>query len=63
MMATLIALKAEVERTLKLQTPLHFTFSGAMEAHLLAKELAKAQIGVILTFPKPLPMLWESRRM
>ena len=63
MMATLIALKGEIERTLKLEKPLRFTFSGAMEAHLLAKELAKAHIGVILTFPKPLPMLWESRRM
>ena len=62
-MATLIALKTEIEHTLNLTHPLRFTFAGAQEAHLLAKELAEARVGVILTIPRPLPMLWESRRM
>ena len=60
-MATLINLKAEFEaetgRKLKL------TFSGATEAHILAKEIAEADISVVLTSPRPFPMLWEQKRM
>lgn len=60
-MATLINLKAQFEaatgRKLKL------TFSGATEAHILAKEIAEADISVVLTSLRPFPMLWEQRRM
>ena len=62
-MATLVALKYEVERKLALAHKLRFTFVGAMEAHLLARELGEAGVGVILTMPRPLPMFWDSRRM
>ncbi|TRM69894.1 hypothetical protein BD626DRAFT_422385 [Schizophyllum amplum] len=60
-MATLILLKAEVEqaRNVKLQV----TFAGATEAHLLAKEIGEAQIGVILNPSRPFPGTWESRRI
>ena len=62
-MATLIALKSEAERVLALSAPLKFTFSGAREAHLLAKEIGEAAIGVILTQPRPFPQTWDAHRM
>lgn len=39
------------------------TFAGASEAHLLAKEIGEAGIGVLLTHPRPFPNVWEQRRM
>ena len=39
------------------------TFAGASEAHLLAKEIGEAGIGVLLTRPRPFPTVWEQRRM
>ena len=39
------------------------TFAGASEAHLLAKEIGEAGIGVLLTRPRPFPAVWEQRRM
>ena len=62
-MATLISLKSEVEHDLALSAPLKITFTGAREAHLLAKEIGQAGIGVILTEPRPFPKEWEARRM
>ncbi|PPR01451.1 hypothetical protein CVT26_015084 [Gymnopilus dilepis] len=60
-MTTLLALKSEYEdetgKTLKL------TFSGATEAHLLANEIAKADVNVVLTSPRPFPNSWEQRRI
>ncbi|KAG6903047.1 hypothetical protein C0995_007480 [Termitomyces sp. Mi166 len=59
--ATLIVLKKEVEaqtgRALKL------TITGAAEAHILAKELGEASVGVILNPPRPFPYVWEDRRI
>lgn len=62
-MASLIALKVEVEEELVLQNPLRFTFSGGHEAPLIAKELGQAGVGIILTEPRPFPKQWEARRM
>jgi hypothetical protein len=60
-MATLVNLKREFEDiTWK---KLRLTFSGATEAHLLAEEIAKADISVILTSPRTYPFNWEQRRM
>lgn len=60
-MSTLVHLKSEYEEmTGKI---LKMTFSGATEAHLLAKEIAAADISVILTSPRPYPGTWEQRRM
>lgn len=35
---------------------------GGQEAHLVADELAKANIGVILTPPRAFPGSWDERR-
>lgn len=59
--ASLIALKAEIET--EAGTRLRMTIAGGAEAHLLAQELADAEIGVILLHPRPYPSGWESRRM
>ncbi|KAG6903044.1 hypothetical protein C0995_007477 [Termitomyces sp. Mi166 len=60
-MASLIRLKREIEDysgyTIK------FTFTGANEAHLLAKEIGEAGIGVILAPSRPFPGTWKSRRI
>jgi hypothetical protein len=65
-MATLLRLKAEVESKVFNETKLHqklkLTFSGATEAHILARELSHAKVGV-LVHPRPYPYFWESRRM
>ena len=60
-MATLVNLKREFEDTTR--NHLKLTFSGATEAHLLAEEIAKADISVILTSPRTFPSFWEQRRM
>jgi hypothetical protein len=39
------------------------TITGGAEAHLLAKELAAARVGVVLNPPRPFPYVWEDRRM
>lgn len=59
--ATLILLKQEVEA--RSRKEIHLTITGATEAHLLAKELGDANIGVILIPSRPFPEVWESRRM
>ncbi|RDB22990.1 Imidazolonepropionase [Hypsizygus marmoreus] len=59
-MATLLNLKAEYE--VSSSNTLRLTFSGAAEAHLLADEIGKAGVSVILTSPRPYPGYWEERR-
>ncbi|KAK2463223.1 hypothetical protein APHAL10511_004878 [Amanita phalloides] len=59
--ATLILLKKEVE--LEHKKSIQMTITGATEAHLLARELGEAQIGVILTPSRPSPKYWEERRI
>jgi hypothetical protein len=61
--ATLITLKKEVEDTTKME--MRLTIAGGAEAHLLAKELAAANVGVILTPSRlgPFPYVWEGRRL
>ena len=65
-MATLLRLKGEIEHNIFSETnmrkELELTFSGATEAHLLARELRHAKVGV-LVHPRPFPYTWESRRM
>ncbi|KAF6761228.1 hypothetical protein DFP72DRAFT_959128 [Ephemerocybe angulata] len=60
-MASLIQLKEEVES--HSGKAAQFTFSGANEAHLLAKEIGQAGVGVILTPARPFPGSWRSRRI
>jgi len=59
--ATLITLKAEVEE--KVDSAIQLTVAGGNEAHLLAKELGKAGVGVILKSSRSFPISWKGRRM
>ncbi|KAF9501563.1 carbohydrate esterase family 9 protein [Pleurotus eryngii] len=59
--ATLILLKREVER--EIGSDIRMTISGATEAHLLAKELAQAVVGVVVRPSRPFPYVWEDRRL
>ncbi|KAF8897048.1 hypothetical protein CPB84DRAFT_1781415 [Gymnopilus junonius] len=60
-MASLINLKKEIEE--QSGETLQITFAGANEAHLLAKEIGEAGIGVILNPSRPFPTTWKSRRI
>jgi len=59
--ATLILLKKEVEQ--KTGATIKMTIVGATEAHLLVKEIAKANIGIIFKPSRPFPAVWEQRRV
>jgi len=59
--ATLIILKKEVEAATRMT--LTMTITGATEAHILAKELAQAGVGVILNPSRPFPYFWEDGRI
>ena len=54
-------MKAEIEA--KSSVPLQMTITGATEAHLLAKELGEAGIGVIFVPSRPFPKVWEMKRV
>ena len=60
-MGSLIDLKEDVEEETGID--LRLVFSGASEAHLLAKEIGRAGVGVILNPSRPFPIEWRSRRM
>ena len=59
--ASLIKLKKEVEASKSVN--LKLTVAGAAEAHLLAKHLGEANIGVIVTPSRSFPDTWEKMRM
>ncbi|KAJ6555140.1 hypothetical protein DFH09DRAFT_1038104 [Mycena vulgaris] len=59
-MATLLHLKAEHDATAS--RPLRLTFAGALEAHLLASQIGKAGVSVIVAPGRPFPRTWEMRR-
>jgi hypothetical protein len=59
--ATLLSLKQEIEEATG--TRMKMTISGGAEAHLLAKELGEAGVGVILTRPRPFPSTWSGKNM
>jgi hypothetical protein len=60
-MATLLHLKREYEQVSG--NILQLTFAGALESHLIAKEIANAGVSVIVTQPKPYPDTWDQRRL
>ncbi|KAF8663419.1 hypothetical protein AX16_000991 [Volvariella volvacea WC 439] len=60
-MASLLIVKAEVED--KIGSNMRMVFSGATEAHLLAKEIANERVGVILNPVRPFPETWQERRI
>lgn len=59
-MATLLQLKADYDATA--DHPLRLTFAGALEAHLLAPQIGKAGVSVIVAPGRPFPGTWEMRR-
>ncbi|TFY65178.1 hypothetical protein EVJ58_g2131 [Rhodofomes roseus] len=59
--ATLITLKKEVEKAY--DSTVKMTIAGALEAHLLAKEIAEAGVGIIQVPSQPFPAAWEMRRI
>jgi len=59
--ATLLDLSDELSQLYGCKVKL--TISGGAEAHLLAKELGQAGVGVILTRPRPFPLKWSGRNM
>ncbi|CUA75385.1 hypothetical protein RSOLAG22IIIB_11709 [Rhizoctonia solani] len=59
-MATLLDLKKELEAASN--SSLHLVFAGATESHLVADQLAKANVGVILAPLRPIPLFWDQMR-
>lgn len=59
--SSLILLKREIEE--RKRTSMKVTITGASEAHLLARELAESDIGVIVNPTRPFPAHWEDRNM
>ncbi|KAJ7669296.1 carbohydrate esterase family 9 protein [Mycena polygramma] len=58
--ASVLVLKKEVEAVSG--TPIRLTLAGASEAHLLAKEIGEAGVGVIVE-QRPFPGMWEQQRI
>jgi len=59
--ASLLHLKREVEQAHG--SSVKMTIAGAAEAHLLAKEISSAGVGIVFVPSRPFPTEWESRRM
>ncbi|CAK5283111.1 unnamed protein product [Mycena citricolor] len=59
--ASLLALKRQVEH--KHGNAINVTLFGGSEAHLLAKEIAEANVGVVLAPARSFPHTWEKRRI
>ena len=58
-MARLILIKRQVEEAKR--SKMRVVFEGASEAHLLAAEIAKADIGVIVAPPRPFPTVVKNQ--
>ncbi|EJD36586.1 composite domain of metallo-dependent hydrolase [Auricularia subglabra TFB-10046 SS5] len=61
-MAALLRLKKDLESS-RAGYKLRMVFLQANEAHLLAKEIGEAGVGVILSPVRPFPVLWDERRV
>lgn len=59
--ATLILLKREVED--EFGSTVKMTITSALEAHILAKEIAEANIGIVQVPARPFPTTWERLRI
>ncbi|THH01236.1 hypothetical protein EW145_g6949 [Phellinidium pouzarii] len=59
--STLLQLKKEVEGNTG--TVMKLTITGASEAHLIAKDLGDANVGVVVVPSRPFPYSWEHRRI
>ncbi|KAJ7154783.1 carbohydrate esterase family 9 protein [Mycena filopes] len=58
--ASVLALKKEVDKAQR--SRIRLTLAGATEAHLLAKEIGEAGVGVIVQ-QRPFPSTWQERRI
>ncbi|KAJ7255306.1 carbohydrate esterase family 9 protein [Mycena rebaudengoi] len=58
--ASVLSLKKEVEAAKG--RPIQLTLTGATEAHLLAKEIGQAGVGVIVQ-QRPFPSTWQQKRI
>jgi hypothetical protein len=61
--SSLILLKHEVEKHHEYRHKMKLTILGGAEAHIVAQELAKAEVGVLLVPFRQFPADWQSRRM
>lgn len=59
--ATIILLKEDIEA--EMGQAMKITILGGGEAHLLAEELVGADIGVVVSPPRPLAYSWDYRRV
>lgn len=62
-MASVIRLKSSIERVSATGKSMRISFAGAAEAHLIAKEIGEAGVGIIVYPVTPFPYQWEGRRM
>ncbi|KZS89718.1 hypothetical protein SISNIDRAFT_479686 [Sistotremastrum niveocremeum HHB9708] len=62
-MASVIRLKSSIERVSATGKSMRISFAGAAEAHLIAKEIGEAGVGVIVYPVTPFPYQWEGRRI
>jgi len=60
-MATLIKMKMDYAKRAGLG--LRLTFVGGAEAHLIADQIGKAKVSVVVTMPRPFPYAWDQRRL
>lgn len=61
--ATLLTLQHEVEASAASGKKIKMTILGGTEAHLVAKEIKEAGVGVIVAPVRSYPYSWEDRRM
>ncbi|KAK7051210.1 hypothetical protein VNI00_004710 [Paramarasmius palmivorus] len=61
--ASLLQLKSKVERTVNASVPLRLVLAGATEAHLVAKEIGVAGVGVVVKPSRPYPVTWQDIRL
>ncbi|THU89863.1 hypothetical protein K435DRAFT_280938 [Dendrothele bispora CBS 962.96] len=62
-MTSLIRLKKEVEDAFGEEKRIKMTFDKAAEAHLVAKEIGEAGVGVVMSPARAFPRVWEQRRI
>lgn len=60
--ASILALKHEIEEGINTPGSIRVTLAGATEAHLLASEIADANVGVILIPSRPFPGSFDQAR-
>jgi hypothetical protein len=60
--ASILALKREIEEGANTPGSIRLTITGSTEAHLLASEIADANVGVVLIPSRPFPASFDKAR-